>query len=83
VWPALEGGDSATDIRRQEIITSKPILFQLIDYLVNLVYPTVEIPRVIAPVEFGRRANYKFREIDPIDIGRIFDIEKGPEPFFT
>jgi hypothetical protein len=83
VWPLLKGGDSATDICRQEVIPSETILSQLVHNLVNLVYPTVEIPRVIAPVEFGRRANYELWEIDPIYVGRIFDIEKGPVPIFT
>jgi hypothetical protein len=50
---------------------------------VDLVDAPVEIPGVIAPVELGRRTNYKFGEIDLIYVGRVFDIEEGPVPFFT
>jgi hypothetical protein len=79
----LERGDSATEICRQEVIASEPILPQLIDNFVDLIYPTVEIPGVITPIEFGGRTDYEFGKIYPIDIRRVFDIEKGSEPLFT
>jgi hypothetical protein len=44
----------------------------------------VEILGVIVPIELlVGRTHGKPRQIDVVNVGGVFDIEEGPEPFFA
>jgi hypothetical protein len=74
VWPMLERRNSVTYECRQEVISHHPVLLQLIYNLVDEIYLPVEILGIIVLVQLGRWTYDKLRQVDPVDIGGIFDI---------